>query len=43
MIGASRETVTRLFAQFKREGLIAIHGSQIILNDKAAMGKLVDA
>jgi len=43
MIGASRETVTRLFAQFKREGLIAVHGSQILLNDKAAMGKLVDA
>jgi CRP/FNR family transcriptional regulator, cyclic AMP receptor protein len=43
MIGASRETVTRIFAHFKREGLIEIHGSTLMLNDKARLGKLLDA
>jgi CRP/FNR family transcriptional regulator len=43
MIGASRETVTRLFAHFKRESLIEIHGSTLVITNKAAMEKLVDA
>ena len=43
MIGASRETVTRIFAHFKREGLIEFHGSTVMLNDKARLGKLLDA
>jgi CRP/FNR family cyclic AMP-dependent transcriptional regulator len=42
MIGASRETVTRLFAQFKREGLIEIHGSSLVIRDKPRLAKLVD-
>lgn len=41
-IGASRETVTRLFAHFKREGLIEVHGSSVIIMNKAHLEKLVD-
>jgi CRP/FNR family cyclic AMP-dependent transcriptional regulator len=40
-IGASRETVTRLFAQFKREGLIEVHGSTLIIANKPSLEKLV--
>ncbi len=41
-IGASRETVTRLFASFKREGLIEVHGATLILTDKAKLEKLLE-
>ena len=41
MIGASRETVTRLFANFKRQGLIEVHGSSLILTNKAALEKIL--
>jgi CRP/FNR family cyclic AMP-dependent transcriptional regulator len=40
-IGASRETVTRLFAQFKREGLIEVHGSTLLIANKPSLEKLV--
>jgi CRP/FNR family transcriptional regulator len=40
-IGASRETVTRLFAHFKREGLIEVHGSTLLIADKPNLEKLV--
>jgi CRP/FNR family transcriptional regulator len=40
-IGASRETVTRLFANFKREGLIEVHGATLIIHDRQKMEKLV--
>ncbi len=43
MIGTSRETVTRLFADFKRKGLIDVRGSALILTNKAGLQKLVDA
>jgi hypothetical protein len=36
-IGASRETVTRLFAQFKRKGWIEVRGSALTLKDRAAL------
>ena len=42
MIGASRETVTRLFAHFKRERLIEVHGSTLILTDKPSLAKLLE-
>lgn len=42
MIGASRETVTRLFANFKREGLISVHGSSLIIMNKPNLEKLLD-
>lgn len=41
-IGASRETVTRLFAHFKREGLIEVHGSSVIIMSKSHLEKLLD-
>jgi len=40
-IGASRETVTRLFASFKRQGLVEVHGATLILTDKPQLEKLV--
>ena len=42
MIGASRETVTRLFAHFKREGLIEVHGSSMIITNKSRLEKLLN-
>ena len=42
MIGSSRETVTRLFAHFKREGLIEVHGSTLLITDKPALQKLLE-
>jgi CRP/FNR family transcriptional regulator len=41
-IGASRETVTRLFAQFKRKGWIEVRGSALSLKDRAALENLRD-
>lgn len=41
-IGASRETVTRLFASFKRQGLIEVHGATLILTDKPKLEKLLE-
>ncbi len=40
MIGASRETVTRLFADFKKRQLLQIKGSTLIVHDKAALARL---
>jgi CRP/FNR family transcriptional regulator, cyclic AMP receptor protein len=41
MIGASRETVTRLFADFKREGLLQIKGSSVTIKDKRGLEQLL--
>lgn len=43
MIGASRETVTRLFASFKRKRLIEVHGSTLVITDKAGLEQLFQA
>ncbi len=43
MIGASRETVTRLFADFKRKRLLEVKGSTLVLTNKPGLQKLVDA
>ena len=40
MIGASRETVTRLFAEFKRKKLIEVHGSTLVIRNKADLEQL---
>lgn len=40
MIGASRETVTRLFADFKRKQLLQVKGSTVIIRNRAALGSL---
>jgi CRP/FNR family transcriptional regulator len=43
MIGLARETVTRLFASFKRERLIEVRGSTLMIANKAGLEKLVGA
>ena len=42
MIGASRETVTRLFADFKKKQLLQIKGSTLIVKDKSGLQKMVE-
>jgi CRP/FNR family transcriptional regulator len=42
MIGASRETVTRLFANFKRKKLIEVHGSTLVITNKAGLEQLFE-
>ncbi len=42
MIGASRETVTRLFADFKRKGLLEVRGSTLVICNKASLQKLIE-
>jgi len=41
-IGSSRETVTRLFTDFKRKGLVQVHGSSLII-DKPGLQELLQA
>lgn len=40
MIGASRETVTRLFTEFKKKQLLQIKGSTLVVRDKAGLESL---
>jgi len=40
MIGASRETVTRLFTDFKKKLLLQVKGSSLILSNKEALEHL---
>jgi CRP/FNR family cyclic AMP-dependent transcriptional regulator len=39
MLGSSRETVTRLFADFRRKHLIEVHGSTLLITNKAGLEK----
>ena len=41
MIGASRETVTRLFADFKKKQFLQVKGSTLIIRDKSALESLI--
>lgn len=43
MIGLSRETVTRFFADFKRRKWIEIKGSSLVLTNKAQLQKMIAA
>jgi len=43
MIGASRETVTRMLGDFKNKQLILIKGSTLIIRDKAALVAMVSS
>jgi len=43
MIGASRETVTRLFADFKKKHFLQVKGSTLIIKNKAGLESVVDA
>jgi CRP/FNR family transcriptional regulator len=42
MIGASRETVTRLFADFKKKQLLQVKGSTLTIKDRAGLEKLLE-
>jgi len=41
MIGASRETVTRLFSDFKKKQLLQVKGSTLIIKNKAGLESVV--
>jgi CRP/FNR family transcriptional regulator, cyclic AMP receptor protein len=43
MIGASRETVTRLFADFKKKQLLQVKGSTVIIRNKSGLESLLSA
>ncbi len=43
MIGTTRETVSRLFADFKKKQLVQVKGSTLILRDRSALKKMVHA
>ncbi len=42
MIGASRETVTRLFTDFKKKQLLQIKGSTLVIRDRAGLEKILE-
>jgi CRP/FNR family transcriptional regulator, cyclic AMP receptor protein len=41
MIGTTRETVSRLFAEFKKKQLLHLKGSTLIIHNKSALKKIV--
>jgi CRP/FNR family transcriptional regulator len=41
MIGTTRETVSRLFSDFKKKQLLQVKGSNLILGSKSALEKMV--
>ncbi len=43
MIGVSRETVTRLFADFKKRQIVRLRGATLLIRDKAALEALVNS
>ena len=40
MIGTSRETVTRLFADFRRKQIVSFSNNTIVVNDRPALESL---
>ena len=43
MIGTSRETVTRLFADFKKQQLLQVKGSTLIIKNKAGLESVLSS
>jgi CRP/FNR family cyclic AMP-dependent transcriptional regulator len=43
MIGTTRETVSRLFSDFKKKQLVQVKGSSLIIRSKLALEKMVDS
>jgi CRP/FNR family transcriptional regulator len=41
MIGTTRETVSRLFSEFKKKQLLQLKGASLIIRDKSALEKMV--
>jgi len=42
LIGSSRETVTRTLSDFKKQGVIEMHGSALIIRNPAALQKMIE-
>jgi CRP/FNR family transcriptional regulator len=43
IIGTTRETVSRLFSQFKKKQLLQLKGATLIIRDKAALEKMINS
>jgi len=43
MIGASRETVTRLFGEFKKRQLLQVKGSTLIIKNKVGFESILSS
>ncbi len=43
MIGTTRETVSRLFAEFKKKQLVQLKGSMLLIRDRPALERMVDS
>ncbi len=43
MIGTTRETVSRLFSEFKRKQLVQLKGASLFIRNKAALEKMVNS
>jgi CRP-like cAMP-binding protein len=43
MIGSSRETVTRLFSDFKKRQLLQVKGSTVVIEDVATLRKFAES
>jgi CRP/FNR family transcriptional regulator, cyclic AMP receptor protein len=43
MIGTTRETVSRLFSDFKKKQLVQVKGSTLIIRNKPALEKMLDS
>jgi CRP/FNR family transcriptional regulator, cyclic AMP receptor protein len=43
MIGASRETVTRLFGEFKKKQLLQVKGSTLIIKNRAGLESVMNS
>jgi CRP/FNR family transcriptional regulator len=41
MIGTSRETVTRLFADFRKKNLLIVNGSTLTVKDRSGLERIV--
>jgi CRP/FNR family transcriptional regulator len=41
MIGTTRETVSRLFSDFKKRQLLQLKGATLVIRNKAALEKMV--
>jgi CRP/FNR family transcriptional regulator len=40
LIGSSRETVTRILGDFKRRGVVELHGATLLILDQGALRSL---
>lgn len=43
IIGTTRETVSRLFSEFKRKQLLQLKGSTLVIRNRPALGKIVQS